>query len=211
VVANWQDLLRLLTQTKVRNLLHESRNKRDSYRDNTSYDFYFCLVDPTPADNRGLRMSLQVDNGTCMEQSTVRLLCKLNPARSHFAKNIQSNRTASNIAGMICRARWRIMSHTSLLKFCLQIELNASRSCHQGRALGCSVELMLPIELAMSHISEKNCLVRFKDLDVAPQLVRAAKAEIHGEHLVFLRSGGELSALFLLELVQGWSALNVRP
>jgi hypothetical protein len=55
------------------------------------------------------------------------------------------------------------------------------------------------------HIREKKCLIRFKDIGVSPQLVRAATVEIHDEHLVFLRSGGELSALYLFEMVRDWS------
>jgi hypothetical protein len=56
---------------------------------------------------------------------------------------------------------------------------------------------------------DKNYLVRFKESNLASQLVRAATVEIHGEHLVFLLSGGELSALFLLEIVKDWEELDV--
>lgn len=49
-------------------------------------------------------------------------------------------------------------------------------------------------------IPEKNYLVRFKESNLAPQLVRAATVEIHGEHLAFLGSGGEMTALFLFEI-----------
>jgi hypothetical protein len=56
---------------------------------------------------------------------------------------------------------------------------------------------------------DKNYLVRFKESNLAPQLVRAATVEIHGEHLVFCQSGGELSALFLLEAVRDWEELDV--
>lgn len=52
-------------------------------------------------------------------------------------------------------------------------------------------------------------LVRFKESNLAPQLVRAATIEIHGDHLVFLRAGGELSAMFLLEVVKDWEELDV--
>jgi hypothetical protein len=52
---------------------------------------------------------------------------------------------------------------------------------------------------------ESNCLVRLKEPDLSPVFVRAARTEIHGEHLVFLRSSGELCALFLLDLVEDWS------
>jgi hypothetical protein len=56
---------------------------------------------------------------------------------------------------------------------------------------------------------DKNYLVRFKESNLAPQLVRAAAVEIYGEHLVFRLSGGELSALFLLEIVRDWEELEV--
>jgi hypothetical protein len=56
---------------------------------------------------------------------------------------------------------------------------------------------------------DKDYLVRFKESNQASQLVRAATVEIHGEHLVFLLSGGELSALFLLEIVKDWMELEV--
>jgi hypothetical protein len=52
---------------------------------------------------------------------------------------------------------------------------------------------------------DKTYLVRFKESDMHTQLARAASVEIHGDHLVFLRSDGELSALFLLEIVKDWS------
>jgi hypothetical protein len=38
--------------------------------------------------------------------------------------------------------------------------------------------------------------------------VIAANAEIHGEHLVFLRSDGSLAALFVLEVVGSWSEVD---
>jgi hypothetical protein len=39
--------------------------------------------------------------------------------------------------------------------------------------------------------------------------VIAASAEIHGEHLIFLRSNGSLAALFLLEIVESWSEFEL--
>jgi hypothetical protein len=57
-----------------------------------------------------------------------------------------------------------------------------------------------------SHHSmrDKIYLIRFKSSDLGPHLVMAASAEIHGEHLVFLRSDGSLAALFVLEIVESW-------
>jgi hypothetical protein len=54
-------------------------------------------------------------------------------------------------------------------------------------------------------MTEKTFLIRLKQLDLHWHLVIAANAEIHGEHLVFLRSDGNLAALFLLEIVESWS------
>jgi hypothetical protein len=56
---------------------------------------------------------------------------------------------------------------------------------------------------------DKTYLVRFKELGLDPVLVEAASVEVHGEHLVFLRSGGELSALFLFEIVRDWSEIDL--
>jgi hypothetical protein len=56
---------------------------------------------------------------------------------------------------------------------------------------------------------DKTYLVRFKEPGLAPQLVRAASVEIHGEHLVFLRASGELSAMFLFEIVKDWSEIDI--
>lgn len=55
---------------------------------------------------------------------------------------------------------------------------------------------------------DKRYLVRFKPPEISTQLVFAVTAEIYGEHLVFLNSKGELSALFLLEIVESWSELT---
>jgi hypothetical protein len=39
--------------------------------------------------------------------------------------------------------------------------------------------------------------------------VIAASAEIHGEHLVYLRLDGSLAALFMLENVESWSEFDL--
>jgi hypothetical protein len=59
-----------------------------------------------------------------------------------------------------------------------------------------------------SQMDDKTYLVRFKESGLSPVLVEAAKVEVHGEHLVFLRAGGELSALFLFENVEDWSEID---
>jgi hypothetical protein len=50
-------------------------------------------------------------------------------------------------------------------------------------------------------MSDKLYLIRFKGLELSFHAVIAARAEIHGEHLVFLRANGKLAALFLLEII----------
>jgi hypothetical protein len=55
---------------------------------------------------------------------------------------------------------------------------------------------------------DKGYMVRFKCSNLPPQLVTAASVEIHGEHLVFLRSDGSLAALFVLEIVESWPEVD---
>jgi hypothetical protein len=52
---------------------------------------------------------------------------------------------------------------------------------------------------------DKTYLIRFKLTDLDYHLVIAANAEMHGEHLVFVRADGRLAALFLMEIVESWS------
>jgi hypothetical protein len=55
----------------------------------------------------------------------------------------------------------------------------------------------------------KAYLIRLRGTDLAPELVIAASVEFHGEHLVFLKSDGTLAALFVLEIVEGWSEIHL--
>ena len=57
-------------------------------------------------------------------------------------------------------------------------------------------------------MTEKTYLVRLKAPSLALQHVAASRFEIHGEHLVFVNSQGNLAALFLTELVQSWNVLS---
>jgi hypothetical protein len=54
-------------------------------------------------------------------------------------------------------------------------------------------------------VTDKTFIVLFKPPLQAIQHVVAATAEIQGDHLILLDSRGELSALFLLEIVQDWN------
>jgi hypothetical protein len=58
-------------------------------------------------------------------------------------------------------------------------------------------------------MDDKTYLVRFKESGLSPVLVEAGKVEVHGEHLVFLRASGELSAIFLFEIVRDWSKIDI--
>jgi hypothetical protein len=56
---------------------------------------------------------------------------------------------------------------------------------------------------------DKMYLIRLKGSDIIFHVVIAARAEIHGEHLVFLRRDDNLAALFILEIVQSWCELEL--
>jgi hypothetical protein len=49
-----------------------------------------------------------------------------------------------------------------------------------------------------------------QEIGRSPDLVIAASAEIHGEHLIFLRSDGSPAALFVLEIVQSLSEFEAQ-
>jgi hypothetical protein len=57
---------------------------------------------------------------------------------------------------------------------------------------------------------DKTYLILFKKTDLHSHFVIAANAEIHGEHLVLLRSDGSFISLFLLEIVESWSKSDSR-
>jgi hypothetical protein len=63
-------------------------------------------------------------------------------------------------------------------------------------------------EIHLRPMLDKTYLIRFKPSDLSPHVVIAANAEIHGEHLVFLRSDGSLAGLFVLEVVKSWSEVD---
>jgi hypothetical protein len=78
--------------------------------------------------------------------------------------------------------------------------------CREGLHYGAR-GLLLP-SAGADGMTDKAYLVRFKPPDTSTQLVVAESTQIYGEHLVFLNSKGELAALFLLEIVEGWSELS---
>ena len=43
------------------------------------------------------------------------------------------------------------------------------------------------------------------------QHVTASTVQLHGDHLVFVNSKGQLTALFLKDLVRSWNMPNVLP
>jgi hypothetical protein len=56
----------------------------------------------------------------------------------------------------------------------------------------------------------KKLQVRFKPPELAPQTFVAERAEFQGEHIVLLRSGGQLAALMLVAIVESWSEVQTR-
>jgi hypothetical protein len=66
-----------------------------------------------------------------------------------------------------------------------------------------------PLRVEYRHsMRDKSYLVRFKCSNLNTHLVIAASVEIHGEHLVFLRSDGSLAAMFVLEIVESWAEVD---
>jgi hypothetical protein len=55
---------------------------------------------------------------------------------------------------------------------------------------------------------ERTYIVKFTRPEINIQPVIAARAEIHGDHLVFLDSDGRLAALFPQEMVQSWNEVS---
>jgi hypothetical protein len=58
-------------------------------------------------------------------------------------------------------------------------------------------------------MTDKAYLVRLKPREMGLQIVIAATAEFHGEHIVLLNSKGKLAALFLMEIVESWSSFDL--
>lgn len=57
-------------------------------------------------------------------------------------------------------------------------------------------------------MQDKTYMVRFKVPEIMMETVRAVRAEIQDDHLVFIDSQGRLAALFLMELVESWSEVQ---
>jgi hypothetical protein len=82
----------------------------------------------------------------------------------------------------------------------------AKISCRPDPLLGGRA---MPISILLANSDSQPNTERFYAVTVlGPQLVTAASIETHGEHLAFLRSGGELSALFLFEVAKDWQELT---
>ena len=80
----------------------------------------------------------------------------------------------------------------------------------EGRSLEWRRDEVVAQKLKAQHpMSDKLYLIRFKGSELSFHAVIAARAEIHGEHLVFLRSDGKLAALFLLEIIEKWSEFEL--
>jgi hypothetical protein len=57
-------------------------------------------------------------------------------------------------------------------------------------------------------MADKLYIVKFKPVALGVQNVIASTVEIHDEHLIFCNSKGELTGLFLLEIVQSWNEVS---
>jgi hypothetical protein len=55
---------------------------------------------------------------------------------------------------------------------------------------------------------DKTFVIRFRPAELRPQLVVAERAEVQGEHLVFMDSHGQFVALFVTEIVESWSEMD---
>lgn len=51
-------------------------------------------------------------------------------------------------------------------------------------------------------------LIQFRTPGLGAQSVIAARAEVRGEHLLLLRSNGQLAAVFMLDDVKNWSEVS---
>ena len=58
---------------------------------------------------------------------------------------------------------------------------------------------------------DMNFMIRFKPSEIQPHSVIASIAEIHGDHLALVNSNGDLSALFLLDIIKSLSTLSCQP
>lgn len=65
------------------------------------------------------------------------------------------------------------------------------------------------VRTPLHSMADSAYLVRFKGSDPPPELVIAERIEVHGEHLVFLRSDGSLAALFVLEIIESWFEIKL--
>jgi hypothetical protein len=61
---------------------------------------------------------------------------------------------------------------------------------------------------AGSEMSSKKFVIRFKPQGLEPQIVVADRVEFHGDHIVFLTKEGQLSAMFVMDVVESWSDVS---
>jgi len=58
-------------------------------------------------------------------------------------------------------------------------------------------------------MADKRLLIRLRLPDPAIHVLIAGRVEIHGDHLVFLNSKGELMFLIMLEAVESWTEADL--
>jgi hypothetical protein len=79
-----------------------------------------------------------------------------------------------------------------------------------GRSHGAPTLPRLIAERRLSSMVDQTYLVTLRPPSSAVQQVLAVSAEVRGSHLVFVDAKGNLAALFMLELVDGWSVLPTK-
>jgi hypothetical protein len=58
-------------------------------------------------------------------------------------------------------------------------------------------------------MADKTFLIRFRSPELGAQHVIASRAQIQGDHLVLFNAQGKLAALFSLDIVESWNAVEV--
>jgi hypothetical protein len=60
-------------------------------------------------------------------------------------------------------------------------------------------------------VTDKTFIVKFRPPDLPIRSIVASTVEMHGDHLALLNARGELAALFLLDVVESWSEIPLKP
>jgi hypothetical protein len=58
-------------------------------------------------------------------------------------------------------------------------------------------------------MTDKTYMIRFKSPETSTRYMSAASVEVNGDNLVLLNSVGEPVVIFLLEIVESWTVINL--